>query len=177
MYFNEDDITILCPTPALVQNGNDTKDYNDASYAILFTPPKSNGGKWKILLAGDTHDDSWDYILKNHKAEVTDIDILFAPHHGRDSNRNYDFLKTLTPTITLFGNASSAHLAYTCYPEIRITNNQAGYVILDVSTDKLQIFVKNFEFARDFCMNPKRNWGVPTLNSKHNAYLLGQLTA
>lgn len=177
LYFNEDDITILCPTPALVKNGNVTQDYNDASFAILFTPQKSNGEKWKILLAGDTHDDSWEYILQMYKTDVTNIDILFAPHHGRDSNRNYDFLKTLTPTITLFGNASSEHLAYTCYPEVRITNNQAGYVILDVSTDKLQIFVKNFEFARDFCMNPKRNWGVPTLNNKHNAYLLGQLTA
>lgn len=175
LYFNEDDITILCPTPELVKQGNETEDYNDSSYAILFTPPKKNGGKWKILLAGDTHDDSWEYILKNHKADVSNIDVLFAPHHGRDSSRNYDFLETLTPTITLFGNASSEHLAYSKYPEIRITNNQAGHIILDTSTEYLKIYVKNFEFAKDFCA--KNKFAVPTLNATHKAYFIGQLTA
>lgn len=175
LYFNEDDITILCPTEELVKLGNETEDYNNSSFAILFTPPKKNGGKWKILLAGDTHDDSWEYILKNHKNDVSNIDILFAPHHGRDSSRNYDFLNTLKPKITLFGNASSKHLAYTKYPETRITNNQAGYIILDISLDHIKIFVKNFEFAKDFRLNPKRNWTIPTYNPVHNAYLLLQL--
>jgi beta-lactamase superfamily II metal-dependent hydrolase len=175
LYFNEDDITILCPTAELVKKGNETEDYNDSSYAILFTPPKKNGGKWKILLAGDTHDDSWDYILKNHKDDVSNIDILFAPHHGRDSSRNYDFLKTLTPSITLFGNASSEHLAYTKYTGIKITNNQAGHVIFVTTTDRIEIFVKNFEFAKDF--RAKNNFGLPTLNTTHKAYSIGQLTA
>lgn len=175
IYFNEDDITILCPTPELVKQGNKTEDYNDSSYAILFTPPKKNGGKWKILLAGDTHDDSWEYILKYHKADVSNIDVLFAPHHGRDSSRNYDFLETLNPTITLFGNASSEHLAYSKYPETRITNNQAGHIILDTSTEYLKIYVKNFEFAKDFCA--KKEFAIPTLNATHKAYFIGQLTA
>ena len=169
-YYNEDNITILCPTAELLKNGNETEDYNDASYALLFSPPKKNGGNWKILLAGDTHDDSWEYILKNHKNEVSNIDILLAPHHGRDSSRNYDFLDTLNPKVTLFGNASSEHLAYTKYPKTRITNNQAGYVILDTSPDYLKIYVKNFEFARDF--RAKLGWDEPKYNSKHKAYFL-----
>jgi beta-lactamase superfamily II metal-dependent hydrolase len=169
-YYNEDDITILCPTAELVKNGNDTEDYNDASYAILFTPPKKDGGKWKILLAGDTHDDSWDYILKNHKSEVSNIDVLFAPHHGRDSDRNYDFLDTLKPKVTLFGNASSKHLAYNKYPKIRITNNQAGFVILDTTEEHLKVYVKNFEFAKDF--RAERGWDAPQFNSTHQAYFL-----
>lgn len=176
-YFNEDDITILCPTSELVIQGNETEDYNDSSYAILYTPPKKNGGKWKILFAGDTHDDSWNYILANHKNDVSNIDILLAPHHGRDSSRNYDFLDTLQPSVTLFGNASSKHLAYSKYPETRITNNQAGYVILDIDLDKIEIFVKNFEFAKDFRANPKRNFGAPIYNKIHQAYSLGQLDA
>lgn len=169
-YYNDDDITILCPTAELVKKGNETEDYNDASYAILFTPPKKDGGKWKILLAGDTHDDSWDYILENHKSEISNIDILFAPHHGRDSDRNYDFLDTLKPKVTLFGNASSEHLAYTKYPKIRITNNQAGYIILETSTEHLKVYVKNFEFAKDF--RAERGWDAPQYNTKHKAYFL-----
>lgn len=169
-FYHEDDIVILCPTPDLVQNGNDTEDYNDSSYAILFTPPKKNGGKWKILLAGDTHDDSWNYILDNHKSEVSDIDILVAPHHGRDSDRNYDFLQILKPRVTLFGNASSEYLAYAKYPGIKITNNQAGYVIIDTSIDCLKVYVKNVEFARDF--RARRGWGVPEYDSMYEAYFL-----
>ncbi len=68
-YYTEDNIKILCPTPDLVRNGNVTKDYNDASYVLLFTVPKQGGGYWKLLFAGDSHDDSWNYILKQYKAE------------------------------------------------------------------------------------------------------------
>lgn len=169
-FYNDDDITILCPTAELVNNGNVTEDYNDASYALLFTPPKKNGGKWKILLAGDTHDDSWDYILNNHKNDVSNVDILLAPHHGRDSDRSYEFLDTVKPKVTLFGNASSEHLAYSKYPKITITNNQAGYVILETSSDYLKVYVKNFEFARDF--RAEHGWEVPKYNSEHKAYFL-----
>lgn len=174
-YYNDDNIKILCPTADLVRNANVTKDYNDSSYVILFTPPKKNGQRWKFLFAGDSHDDSWEYILENHKTEVSDIDVLFAPHHGRDSDRDYTFLKTLKPKVTLFGNAKSGHLAYSCYPETRITNNQAGYVVIDISEEKIVFYVKNYDFARDY--KAKRGWGEPVLNRGLNAYGLFQRNA
>jgi competence protein ComEC len=175
LYFNEDMIRILAPTKSLCDQANESGDYNDSSFVLLFTPPKNNGQNWKILFAGDSHDKTWEYILNNYEAEVSDIDVLFAPHHGRDSNRNYDFLKTLKPQITLLGNASSQHLAYDQYPETRITNNQAGHVILDVDQSRLKVLVKNQEFANDFCNNPKRNAGTPLFDPRHAAYLLGHL--
>ena len=122
-----------------------------------------------------SEDLTWEHIVKNHAEKINNIDILFAPHHGRDSNRNFDLLKSLTPTITLFGNASSKHLAYSKYKGTRITNNQAGYVILDISSQRIQVFVKHFEFARDF--SAKRGWSLPTYNSTHKAYFLCQITA
>ncbi|HBX51110.1 MAG TPA: MBL fold metallo-hydrolase [Bacteroidales bacterium] len=173
-YWNLDNMKILCPSIELVNSANEKGgDINDLSYVILFTPPKKDGGVWKILIAGDSHDDSWEHIIKTNKAAVSNVDVLLAPHHGRDSNRNYDFINILEPKVTLLGNASSVHLAYDKYPDVRITNNQAGYVILDISLDKLEIYVKNFEFAKDFCL--KRGFVVPTLNQKHQAYLLGQI--
>jgi len=175
LYYNEDNIQILSPTPAILKSCNEKEDWNDSSYVLLYTPPKEGGGHWKILFAGDSEDLTWEHIIKNHSDKVKNIDILFAPHHGRDSGRNFDFLKSLTPTVTLFGNASSKHLAYTKYPGIRITNNQAGYVILDVSEGQIEILVKNFEFAKDFCA--KRKWEVPTLNKTHQAYSIGQINA
>lgn len=176
-FWNKDDIKILCPSETLVNSANASGDYHDSSYVILFTPPKSNGRKWKIILAGDSHDNSWEHILSQNKDSVSDIDVLFAPHHGRDSDRNYDFLEILKPKLTLFGNASSEHLAYDKYPETRITNNQAGFVILDISPESIKIFVKNKEFADDFRNNPKRAWGDASYNATHEAYYLGQLDA
>jgi beta-lactamase superfamily II metal-dependent hydrolase len=175
LYYNEDYIEILSPNLSIINTCNEKGNWNDSSYVLLYTPPKANGGHWKILFAGDSEDLTWEHIVKNHSEKVKNIDILFAPHHGRDSDRNFDFLKTLTPKITLFGNASSKHLAYTKYPKTRITNNQAGYVILDISSDHIKIFVKNFEFAKDFCT--KHKFAIPTLNTTHQAYFIGQLTA
>lgn len=172
-YYNEDYIEILSPTPSILNSCNEKGDWNDSSYVLLYTPPKSNGEHWKILFAGDSEDLTWEHIVNKHPEKVKNIDILFAPHHGRDSGRNFDFLKSLTPTVTLFGNANSKHLAYTKYPQTRITNNQAGYIILDISEEQIEIYVKNFEFAKDFCA--RRNKAVPRLNTKHQAYSIEQL--
>lgn len=167
-YYNDDNIKILCPTPRLLKQANDCGNYNDSSYVFLYTPKKSNGRKWKFLFAGDSEDNSWEYILQNHKEDVTNVDVLFAPHHGRDSGRNYDFLKSVNPKVTLFGNASSKHLAYNCYKPTRITNNQAGYVIIDITETKITFYVKNYEFAKYY--KHRRNWGEPVYNSKFQAY-------
>jgi competence protein ComEC len=169
-FWQDDFIKILCPTPGLVKKANETGDYNDASYAFLYTPPRSDGGVWKILFAGDTHDDSWDYILENHREDISNIDVLFAPHHGRDSKRKYDFVKVLRPRLTLFGNAKHNHLAYSSYPKIRLTNNQAGYVIISCKPDNLFIYVKNQAFANSF--RAKRGWEASTKSNLLDAFLL-----
>lgn len=176
-YYKDDHLNVLCPTKALLANAAECDDYNDSSYVLLYSPPKKGGGNWKILFAGDSHDGSWEYILKNYKEEVSNVDILFAPHHGRDSDRDYAFLDTVKPTVTLFGNASSEHLAYKSYPETRITNNQAGYVIMDISEDRINLYVKHYDFARDFRKNPKRNWTDPTYDADFDAWFLASLSS
>jgi len=176
-FWNKDGLKILCPTSELLRQANEGGNYNDSSYAILYSHAKENGDVWKILFAGDTHDDSWDYIMENYASEVSNVDVLFAPHHGRDSDRDYGFLEIVNPKITLFGNADSKHLAYDCYPETRITNNQAGYIILDINKTRMNIFVKNQEFANDFRRNPKRNWTDSTYNHELDAWLLGGFNA
>jgi competence protein ComEC len=174
-FWNQDNIKVLCTTEDLLKTANKTGDHNDASYVLLYTPPKKNGGIWKILFAGDSHDGSWQHIIEKYSTEVSNIDILFAAHHGRDSGRNYDFLKTLKPKVTLFGNASSEHLAYNKYPKTRITNNQAGYIVMEISLDEIAFYVKNDEFARDF--RRKKGLSEPTYNTQHDGWFLDQLNA
>jgi len=167
-FWKDDGLHILCPSKDLLDKANETGDYNDASYVILYRIAKKGGGAWKIIFAGDSDDDSWNHIIENYKEVVSDVDVLLAPHHGRDSGRNYDFLDVLNPRVTLFGNASSKHLAYDCYPPTRITNNQAGYVIIDISEDSMDFYVKNYDFARDF--KSKRKWSDPSYSNKFKAY-------
>lgn len=175
LYWNQDNIKILAPSKELLKGAIKSGDYNDSSYVILFTPPKKDGGKWKILFGGDTHDASWTHIIEKYSDEVENIDVLFAPHHGRDSKRDYSFLDILKPRVTLFGNASSEHLAYDKYPKPKITNNQAGYVVLDVTKTEITFYVKNLEFARDYIA--KKGWSQPIKNTKLDAFGLFKIDA
>ena len=141
-----DAITILAPTKDLVAKADDTNDYNTCSYVLLV---EANGSK--VVFGGDSHDDTWEYILDNFKNEVTDVDLLIAPHHGRDSDRSYEFLDVLTPTLTFFGNAPSQHLAYDAWYRRGLeyfTNNQANCMVVDASKKPMELYVTNEKFAR-----------------------------
>ena len=90
--------------------------------------------------------------LENHKDKVSNIDVLIAPHHGRDSGRNWDFIDVLKPRLVLIGNANSEHLNYAKYSKHGklITNNQACDVILKVSGKEIDVYVTNEKFALKF---------------------------
>ena len=142
-----DGLHVLAPTQALLDTANKTdEDFNRCSYVILYRT-----GGHSIIFGGDSHDETWDHILKNHKNDVTDIDLLIAPHHGRKSGRSYEFLDTLTPTLTFFGNARSEHLAYDAwrYRGLSIvTNNQANCMVVDASTIPMTLYVTHENFAK-----------------------------
>jgi len=137
----------LAPTAQLVLDGNECGDFNDCSYVILYRT-----GNHKILFAGDSHDKSWEHILDKHKDSVKDVDVLIAPHHGRHSDREWEFLDTVNPALTLFGNADSEDLAYSAWNNRElpfITNNQAGCLIINAGANPMDVYVtcKNFAAA------------------------------
>jgi beta-lactamase superfamily II metal-dependent hydrolase len=141
-----DGLHVLAPTPSLIAEANRTGDFNDACYVILY---QSSAGR--ILFCGDTHDKTWAHLLENHLEEIQDVELMIAPHHGRDSGRDRAFLSAVRPKFTLFGIAPSEHLAYDawrnrdlCY----ITNHQAGTVIVDTNGDRMQVYVARKSFAR-----------------------------
>ena len=142
-----DGIRILAPTPELVAAANEAgEDYNRSSYVILY-----RAGRNRIVFGGDSHDQTWDHILEHHKTDVSNIDLLIAPHHGRKSGRSYKFLDTLTPTLTFFGNARSEYLAYDAWHKRElsiVTNNQANCMVVDTSTNPMSFYVTHENFAR-----------------------------
>ncbi len=143
-----DCLHIVAPDANLVKTANESEDHNDGSYVIVY---HSAGGK--IIFPGDAHDGTWEYVLKHHSDLVADCAVLIAPHHGRDSDRSYDFLDTLKPGLTLFGYAESEHLGYEAYNNrglLKITNNQAGNVVLEARSEGIDVFVENRKFAETF---------------------------
>lgn len=141
-----DCLSIVAPTPALVAAGNESEDCNDASYVIVY---RTCGGN--IVFPGDAHDETWEYVTKNHAGLVENCAVLIGPHHGRKSDRDYKFLDLLQPGLTLFGCAPSEHLAYNAWNNrdlFYITQNQAGNVILEGTNQGIEVFVENITFAR-----------------------------
>lgn len=159
-YANEDDsgkngdgLQVIAPTRQLVEVANESEDFNDCSYVIVYRT-----GGFKIIFSGDSHDSTWEHILDNHQQDVVDCDVLIAPHHGRDSGRSWDFLDVLKPKLTLFGVANSDHLAYDAWNRRgldKITNNQAGNVVLEVVGNRMHVYVENDAYA--VSRNPSDN--------------------
>lgn len=140
-----DGLHILAPTPDLVNGANKCGDHNDCSYVLLYRP-----GGYRVVFGGDSNDKTWEHILETHKKKVTDIDLLIAPHHGRKSDRSYDFLDVLRPKVTFFGNASCEHLAYSAWNNRELpflTNNEAGCMVVETSSEGMDVYVTNQKFA------------------------------
>jgi len=143
-----DGLQIIAPTNDLVNEANERGEYNDCSYAFVYRV-----GDFRTLFAGDSHDLTWEYILSNHEKDVTSVDLLIAPHHGRDSDRSFDFLDVVKPTLTLFGNADSEDLAYDAWNNrdlLKITNNQAGCILTEFKGQTMSVYATCEAFAKSF---------------------------
>lgn len=175
-YYNQDEngesgadgLYLLAPTTELVEEANSTKEYNDCSYVILYR----TGNNKKIIFAGDSAEKTWNYILEKYKEDVTDVDILVAPHHGRKTGGNDEYLDVLNPKLTLFGNAKSQYLDYSSWNNRNldhITNNQANCIILDTNgTNGIDVYVTYETFARKrnsdtFFLKKYNGWYIMTV--------------
>ena len=82
------------------------------------------------------------------------VDILFAPHHGRDSGKVVQkWLNEMSPKLIIIGEAPSQHLCY--YPGYNcITQNSAGAITFDCTDDgKIHIYVANKNYSVSFLKN------------------------
>lgn len=164
-----DGLHVLAPTADLVCDANACGDFNDCSYVILYRT-----GDFRILFCGDSHDKTWEHILANHADEISNVDVLVAPHHGRHSDRDFSFLDVTRPSLTLFGNAPSEHLAYQAWSQrglAYVTNNQAGTVILDVSSSGMRVLFTNEVYARRIDYQATydaalKGWHVATIGAR-----------
>jgi len=161
--YGGDGLYILAPNSQLAMEASQDGDVNDGSYVILY---RSWGGR--VLLPGDAHDNTWDYVTRNYAKDVAGCSFMLAPHHGRDSERSYDFLDRIRPIVTLIGCAPAEQIDYEQWRSRKleyITSNQAGNVVLEIVEGRIDVYVENNTFA-------KAKGGDPSVkNSQGYAYL------
>lgn len=72
----------------------------------------------KVVIPGDNEKCSFDELLalEAFKIAIKDADILLAPHHGRESGYNLDFLNLVNPRLTVVSDGrfcdTSANVKY-----------------------------------------------------------------
>ena len=101
----------------------------------------------EVMWMGDIEHD----FLEKVKDEIDwpEIDILFAPHHGRDSGKvPDDVLKKLNPQIIVIGEAPSKYLNY--YPGYNtIKQNSAGDIVFECHSNSVDVYVSNSNYSYD----------------------------
>ena len=89
--------------------------------------------------------------------DIPKIDILFAPHHGRDSGKiPEEYLQILEPKIIIIGEAPSEHIHY--YSNYNtITQNSAGEIIFSIDNGVIDIYVSNKNYSFNFLENKNKS--------------------
>lgn len=118
-----------------------------------------------VLWMGDLETDFMETI--KNVVELPKIDILFAPHHGRDTGKvPEEWLKKMNPKIVVIGEAPAEDLNY--YNGYNtITQNSAGDITFDCVKKKVHVFVSSSEYSVDFLKDEKisgDDYYIGTLN-------------
>lgn len=141
-----DALYILAPNKDLLCDPNENDDINEASYVLQY---HSNAGP--MIFPGDAHDASWELVMNNHADLKDNCSFLLAPHHGRHSDRSYDFLDFLRPKLTVLGCAPSKYIDYAQWSRRDLpilTSNQAGNIVLEIHDGYYDVYIENDDFVK-----------------------------
>ena len=120
-----------------LQQANDGGSPNNISPIIQYY---LNNGVTSLWM-GDLETEFMESIKDDLDLPLTDI--LFAPHHGRDSGKVPEsMLQTMNPKIIIIGEAPAQNLNY--YGAYNtITQNSAGDIVFECREGKVRIFTSN----------------------------------
>lgn len=111
----------------------------------------------KAMWMGDMEGDFLDKVKDD--IDWPEVDILFAPHHGRDSGKpSADVLKELNPKLVVIGEADSSHLNY--YQGYHtITQNRAKDMLFDCGNKVVDIYVGSdtYQTTENFLKNKHKS--------------------
>ena len=108
-----------------------------------------------VLWFGDLEKDFMENIKDDLKIEQADI--IFAPHHGRDSGAiPKEILDKINPKIIIIREAPSNNLNY--YSDYNtITQNSAGDITFECEKNNVHIYVSNENYSVPFLKNKSKS--------------------
>ena len=120
---------------------------------------KYKSGEFSFLWMGDMETDMQEEF--NREVDNKHVTIVFAPHHGRKSGHiPSSLMSKLYPRLVVVGEAPCEDLDY-YKDQNTITQNSAGDILFDVSSDYLDIFVSNSNYTKKDGM---------TININHSSF-------
>lgn len=121
-----------------------------------------------MIWMGDLETDFMEKI--QDEIELPETDILFAPHHGRDSGKvPKKWLEDMNPGLIVIGEAPSEYLNYYDGYNI-ITQNSCGDVLFDCVDHKAHIYVRDHSYSTGSEFLDDED-----LDHEHGLYYLGTL--
>ncbi len=116
------------------------KSPNNISPIILL---KAHG--FNFMWMGDLTTD----FMEKINIYLPKVDVLFAPHHGRESGIiPKEWLEMLRPDWVIIGEGSSEHLHYDYSKNFNtITQNTAGDITFEVDNEECKIYVSNENYS------------------------------
>ena len=132
-----------------LENAKEGKSPNNISLIVQY-----NCGA-RFLWLGDIETEFLDKV--KDEIDFEEVDIIFAPHHGRDSGKiPSDVLKILNPRIIVIGEAKAKDLNY--YSGYNtITQNSAGDISFECVSGKIHIYVGNPNYSVDYLSDEKQD--------------------
>lgn len=147
---------------AELSNAKDGKSPNNISPIIKYS--LNNGVT--VLWFGDLENTFMEKI--KDLIELPKADIIFAPHHGRNSGKiPKEWMESIDPQIVVIGEAPSEKINYLSGYNT-ITQNTAGNIIFDCDTGVVDVYVSNENYSVDFLKDKKKS-------NKSNGKYIGSL--
>lgn len=127
----------------------------------------SVAGGATILWMGDLETEFMNDIAD--ELALPHVDILFAPHHGRDSGKvPQSLLDRMTPKLIVIGEAPSGQLNYYAGHDT-LTQNSAGDIAFDCQAGIVHVYVSSIAYTVDFLENRRIGYSIS------HGYYLGTL--
>lgn len=114
-------------------------------------------------------------FMKNieYDVELCKVNVLFAPHHGRDSGKvPKSWLDTLNPDLIIIGEAPSGNLNYYQGYDT-ITQNSAGDITFLLDNHSCKVYVGNPNYSTIFQNNACKANGSYKVGIEGNDFILG----
>lgn len=133
-FWDEDNITVLSPTPKLVKLAEEKNNKNIMSYVLLI----KHAGR-KFIFGGDAEKETWEYILENFEEEIKDVTVLDASHHGRDSGYYQPAVKVMNPQYVVVSvgkkPSTDASNKYRQYSDNVWSTRYKGNIVFTINDD------------------------------------------